>query len=706
MKKVVKLLCGAVFLLCICWFIGQQLKTARLNQEEQANSGWNLVDYIDTPAVVLNGRTESADYPYGYNLGAIEDDEVGRAVFLTAGTAIEIEGKVAEGTVLDVNYEIHPWVASESDGALLNIAIISGDVKQDYVYTVDGNVQRQTISMEQFSDCEVHIEMSVSNEEGKNENCDWVVLRQFSFASGGFEGKRPTLNGAGYVRSATYFADEWPLNFWNSEMDSLDADMEQIKGDGFDSIILVIPWREFQTGISPVEYNEYAFGRLDEVMTAAGNAGLGVYVRVGYESDFRDSIEQNEASRYLRLMGDPAVENAWYEYLERMYISLSVHNNFWGGFLTWEDFWNNLGVCDEPDEKARVEWADFVGYRRWVEEHFALEIYNENYGTQYASYSSIPVPQRTEPAMEAMYALYDDFLNNLLGKSQEKFPDLSMEVRMDWEVIYRVDGTADYYKHTITYPCMNSSYVATMYGIPIGFENVGERVGYQEAMEKTGYILRMLKEQNGGKPVYIDQFIFADNTPAFQNNAQIKEEEMNDYLENVAGVLRQYSEGYGIWTYRDYRANLLYNPQFVLEADGWDTVGKVSWEMVEDSAACTLEQGAMIQQVIPGGRNHFGTGAYTLEVDVVKVEEAGTLSVCMGEACESVEIAETGRISLVFEANSSLDVTLESVDCGISIDNVRLYNYIQRGYLYDEDNNELQCLEGVRSLNRQLQKVH
>ena len=131
MKKVVKLLCGAVFLLCICWFIGQQLKTARLNQEEQANSGWNLVDYIDTPAVVLNGRTESADYPYGYNLGAIEDDEVGRAVFLTAGTAIEIEGKVAEGTVLDVNYEIHPWVASESDGALLNIAIISGDVKQD-----------------------------------------------------------------------------------------------------------------------------------------------------------------------------------------------------------------------------------------------------------------------------------------------------------------------------------------------------------------------------------------------------------------------------------------------------------------------------------------------------------------------------------------------------------------------------------------------
>ena len=441
MKKVVKLLCGAVFLLCICWFIGQQLKTARLNQEEQANSGWNLVDYIDTPAVVLNGRTESADYPYGYNLGAIEDDEVGRAVFLTAGTAIEIEGKVAEGTVLDVNYEIHPWVASESDGALLNIAIISGDVKQDYVYTVDGNVQRQTISMEQFSDCEVHIEMSVSNEEGKNENCDWVVLRQFSFASGGFEGKRPTLNGAGYVRSATYFADEWPLNFWNSEMDSLDADMEQIKGDGFDSIILVIPWREFQTGISPVEYNEYAFGRLDEVMTAAGNAGLGVYVRVGYESDFRDSIEQNEASRYLRLMGDPVVENAWYEYLERMYTSLSAHNNFWGGFLTWEDFWNNLGVCDEPDEKARVEWADFVGYRRWVEEHFALEKYNENYGTQYASYSSIPVPQRTEPAMEAMYALYDDFLNNLLGKSQEKFPDLSMEVRMDWEVIYRVDGT-------------------------------------------------------------------------------------------------------------------------------------------------------------------------------------------------------------------------------------------------------------------------
>ena len=41
-------------------------------------------------------------------------------------------------------------------------------------------------------------------------------------------------------------------------MDNLDADFRQIKEDGFDSIILVIPWREFQPDMSPIRYNQYA----------------------------------------------------------------------------------------------------------------------------------------------------------------------------------------------------------------------------------------------------------------------------------------------------------------------------------------------------------------------------------------------------------------------------------------------------------------
>lgn len=703
MKKTVKLLGAAVVFLVVCCTVWMQVERQEGEKQWQAKGDWSLLEQIGTAAVTLNGRVESRDYPYGYNLGSIEDDEVGKAVLLTAGTSVEIDGRLTGGGELKFDCEIHPWVAEQSDGALLIIVLASGGQRQDFVYEVGSGRQAQTISLEQFPDSEIHVEISVTNEEGKNEDCDWVVFRQFTFAGGKFEGKRIWLSGEeGYVRSATYFADEWPLNFWNSEMDSLEEDMKQIREDGFDSIILVIPWREFQTEMNPASYSAYAFDRLDEVVDAAGQEGLGVYTRIGYASDFYDGIEEDESSRNLRLMGEIAVQEAWYGYVEKMYRTLSNHENFLGAFLTWEDFWNNLAICDISDEGERLEWAGYVGYQQWVEGHFTLEEYNGSFGTEYTSYSEVPVPQRTEPAMEVMYALYDSFLNHLLEKSQEKFPDLSMEVRTDLEPIYRLDGTMGYYKHTNTFSCMNASYVTMMYGIPMGFANQGELVSSQEALEKTEYILQNLKAQNGGKPVYIDQFIFADNTPIFSDNAQIKEDEMNDYLEKVPEVLLRNSEGYGIWAYRDYRANLLYNSQFVLEGKGWDTEGGVRYGKVKGSSACTLEAGGKICQEVPLVRNHYGGTSFTFEADIVDVEAPGTLRVQVGEADISVEVTDLGRLSLVFEDTGSLDIMLEAIDGDVSLDNLRLYSYIQLGYLYDVENRELQCLEGIRGMNRQL----
>lgn len=372
----------------------------------------------------------------------------------------------------------------------------------------------------------------------------------------------------GYVKSATYFGDEWPINFWNSEMDNLQADMQQIKKDGFNSIILVVPWREFQPGTKPIAYNEYAFKNLKKVMQAAAEENLDVYVRIGYTWDFFEDENKNISHRFQLLLGDASIQTAWYDYVSKIRITLEPFDNFAGAFLTWEDFWNVLGMCDETAELIRREKAKFIGYQTWVKNNYTLEEYNIKYATNYTKYSKIPVPHRNEPAMEDMYAFYDDFLNTILRNSQKVLPNLSMEVRMDWDVIYKPDGQPDYYKHYSTFGCEDSNYTTTMYGIPMGFENNGERVTYTEALEKTKYILEQLKLNNAGKDVYIDQFIFADNTPKFKNNAQIKDEDMNLYLENVGEVLKEYSEGYGIWTYRNYCANMIYNSQFALEEKG------------------------------------------------------------------------------------------------------------------------------------------
>lgn len=62
----------------------------------------------------------------------------------------------------------------------------------------------------------------------------------------------------------------------------------------------------------------------------------------------------------------------------------------------------------------------------------------------------------------------------------------------------------------------------------------------------------------------MDQFLFTDNTPGFEQNAKLTESEKSAYLDGVADIFKAKTLGYAIWTYRDYGDNKLYNPQFAL----------------------------------------------------------------------------------------------------------------------------------------------
>lgn len=683
----------------------KQLETGTYleSKESQIQTDWYLADHLDDESVIVSGYQESSDFPYGYNVGKIEDDVVGNAILITPGTSITALGSFDSTSFLHFNYILHPWTAQNSDGAILEITIKGNGNKDKYTFDVKDSFQNESIPLEKYiADENILITFSVQNEQGNNDQCDWLVLKDVTIDNT-MSAIPKTFDEMGYVRSATYFGDEWPINFWNSELDHLKQDMEQIKCDGFDSIILVIPWREFQPEINPVKYNTYAFDNLDRIMRAADQEGLAVYARIGYTWDFYNDKTENIIDRYCRILGEEEVRNAWFSYVEKMYETLSAYPCFREGFLTWEDFWGTLGVCDEIFEMTRREKASYIGYQEWVKEEYTLTEYNTEFGTSYKSYESIPVPRRDEAAMYAMYAFYDNFLNGLLAESQEYFPDLSMEVRLDWDVVYTKDGNKDYYKHTNTFTCGQSYYTATMYGIPMGFTNTGEQVSYDVAMEKTEYMLKLLKSQNENKPVYVEQFLFADNTPAFVNNARIKEEELNTYLENIAPVLLENSEGYGIWTYRNYCANMLYNPQFALEGMGWETNGTVSFEAKNDSMTCFIEQGGAINQSVAKIRNHFALDTYYVTFDIAEVIQEGKVTVSLGEKKQTVEVnKDTETICLNFPVGISFDFEIASKDCALKIDNVKLYSQVQQGFLYDENNNESMCIEGIRTLNSQL----
>ena len=100
----------------------------------------------------------------------------------------------------------------------------------------------------------------------------------------------------GHLRSATYYSDDWVINFWNSESVHMEEELARIAADGFNSIILAVPWREFQAETAPVMYEEYAWKKLGHVMEAAGKQGLGVILRVGYTWDY--ASPESALSRY------------------------------------------------------------------------------------------------------------------------------------------------------------------------------------------------------------------------------------------------------------------------------------------------------------------------------------------------------------------------------------------------------------------------
>lgn len=157
------------------------LKTLELPMQDEV---WNLADYMDSDYILVNGKMESEDYPYGYNIGVIEDNAVGRAVLITPNTSVEFKAQISKATDLRMDFAIHPWVAENSDGAIINISVDSEKDEETYSYDVSGAEKEAVIDLNDYIGRKVLVRVWISNAEENNENCDWMILQNFSFAAG------------------------------------------------------------------------------------------------------------------------------------------------------------------------------------------------------------------------------------------------------------------------------------------------------------------------------------------------------------------------------------------------------------------------------------------------------------------------------------------------------------------------------------------
>lgn len=500
----------------------------------------------------------------------------------------------------------------------------------------------------------------------------------------------------GYLKSATYYSDGWVINFWNQESDHMEEELAQIAADGFNSIILAVPWREFQPGVSPIRYNGYAFEKLDRVFEAAQEAGLSVVLRVGYTWDQAGGDDILE--RYRKLLYDGAVQTAWMAYVGAIYQAASRHPNFFGGFLTWEDFWNFTEAAGTMGDTAQSrKLAADIGFVSYLQSKFSLKAVNGLYKARFSGWDQVYLPERNSPAYKEFFNFYDGFLNRLLEESQTVFPNLSMEVRVDVDPVYTAAGTQEGYAHASTFGCGNSSYTSLMYAVSMGMEPGQTNMTADQVVSQTAAILDWVGSLNGGKPLYIDQFLFTDNTIGFEENARLAEAEIPIYLARVVGVLKERTMGYGVWTYRDYGNNMIYNSQFALGTEGWTTSGQVTvTERAGSSQARIPRNGRISQPVNPEG-SAAGSGPVKVRFDADSPSGC-RVTARLGQVSRTVEVSGKTEVSVELPSASLAEFSI-TADGDVYVDNIQVYTHVTEGKLYDINGKEQPAAAGVRALN-------
>ena len=160
--------------------------------------------------------------------------------------------------------------------------------------------------------------------------------------------------------------------------------------------------------------------------------------------------------------------------------------------------------------------------------------------------------------------------------------------------------------------------------------------------------------------------------------------------------------GYGVWTYRDYGDNKLYNPQFALGLRGWKVTGESYIEEGKNGKEAVLPSGSSISQEMRGRV----TGRTGPDVHVrfsLEGTAGSTVSVRVGKRTKTLQAGERTDAELIFENALAEELTISCAGGGsVRIDDLNLYTFVTEGDIYRMDGSEGECTDGIRQLNQAL----
>ena len=505
-----------------------------------------------------------------------------------------------------------------------------------------------------------------------------------------------------YIRAAHYFSDGWVLNFWQiMDVQKLDADLKQIVRDGFNTIILVVPWREFQNDLFTPSYDPFYIAQLDRVMAAADRHNLSVLVRVAYCHQIPEQAGLSGLTQAQRLLTDPDIQRGWLHYLARVFEICHGYRSFHYGFLSWEEFWHAFARWQLYPLELRTKLAKDTGFSDYLAERGITDIH--------------AIPRVDEPEHEQFHAFINHRVASMHRDALSVFPRLGMEIRVDKDRL--VDGNGD------TQWLINDAYgeleqSRLTYWAPfMGAANEGEVLSADQAVGLLSHMLDEITDQGKNTNHVIDQFNFVDEAPKFKGvHAEIKTDLVPAFLAAAAPILAAKSAGYGVWAYRDYRQNLLYNARFLMGMRGWThSSGHLS---LRRKGGIRLGNAAVLRQVLParvaGLQNAVPFDRFTLRVDThgclspghslsVKINSDRWRALQRSADDESLTIEIPVDRPIVLEDGIIIELRNDGAPLDIAM--LTLYHYVFRGALRLESGAPSTHHAALVAFNEQLEAI-
>jgi len=462
------------------------------------------------------------------------------------------------------------------------------------------------------------------------------------------------------IKAVHYFSSGLPASFWGGfEYSQVDDDFAQIKADGFNTIILVIPWRGFETGFEDgVPEPSLLYDRLDWLLAKIDQAGLAYGLRLGFPHSFDPANGIPASELCTDIYVNSALRDKWVEYLSRIAERVDQHrDSFRFAFFSWEDFFCSIVSFPKLNEDQRKYIAMQSGYQAWLAEHYPMQSVEQLYGRSFDSMDLVPVPERNSPAFSYFLRFVDQFMiNQLLLPGRQVLPELAMEVRVDKDPIY-IGNEMSWFGHDLALSDkqMRGSY----WGAYSGANNQGELLTASEALQNFEYMLNEVSDLGKNNNHIVEQFNFADNTPGYANDhAQIDSRELPAFMKGAARLLKLRSRGYGL-------------------CDG--------------DHALRMQAGAGISQTF-APFDRFGglevKDQVTFCANFEQPAEPAHITLLLnGTPLGALDVSETAQHCVTMDArNMKQPEIVFSVlsDSEIQIDDLRLYTFVQTLNVYDE----------------------